>query len=240
MKFKLENIKNFKDTIIASEHMLNEIKFEADKDGIRFRGLDGSHVAFMSMEIDKTYFDEYSIDTPESCIIDTRELVKVFKRSKANDKLIFSFNEEEIKIQFKGEATRTFKLKQVDMDYDSPSMPNIDYPITIDIDYKELKDLVKDAELYDEKLTFATEDQQFKIISGGEFGEYSSTISTLTKVKKASSSFSISWLNRFFKLGNVSDEVTVNMGSDMPLLLCFNDEDGLKVEFLLAPRIEQD
>ena len=239
MKFKLSNIKNFKDSIITAEQMLDEIKFEADNDGVRFRGLDRSHVAFINLDIKSDYFDEYEIMNPESCIVDTSELVKVLKRSKSNDTLVFSFDAEEIKIQFIGTATRTFKIKQVDMEYDSPMMPNIEYPISIDVDYKQLQDIVKDAELYSDKLTISTEDQELKIISNGNFGEYISTVPLLVNLKNCSSVFSLDWLKKFFKLTSVSDVVNVNMGTDMPLLLDFEDEDGLNVTFLLAPRIEE-
>ena len=240
MKFKLDNIKGFKEAIVTAEQMLDEIKFEADTDGVRFRGLDRSHVAFVNMIIRSDYFEEYEIDLPESCIVDSQELVKVLKRSKSDDSLIFSFDESNIKIQFVGKAKRTFKIKQVDMEYDAPSLPNIEYPIEIDVDYKQLQDTVKDAELYSEKVTIATEDQELKIISTGNFGEYVSNIPLLVSLQKCASVFSLDWLKKFFKLSNISDVVTINMGNNMPLFLSFEDEDGLEVDFLLAPRIEED
>ena len=53
-----------------TEQFLDEIKFELDSDGMRFRGLDKSHVAFISMIISSDYFTEFDIDLPCYCICD--------------------------------------------------------------------------------------------------------------------------------------------------------------------------
>lgn len=240
MNIELENIKNFKDVLVNAEYFLEEIKFELDTDGMRFRGLDKSHIAFLSMNISSDYFDVFSIEEPCSCIVDTQELLKVLKRAKNTDKLIFSFNNSELKLQFIGEARRTFKIRQVDMEYDAPPRPDIRYPISYDITYKQLIDGVKDAELYNDKVTLQTNGDELSLISDGNFGEYNSKISLLENVGEYSSTFSIAWLNKIFKINGLSDIITVNMGDDMPLLLEFEDDLGLKVEFLLAPRIEMD
>ena len=239
MKIELEDIKNFKDVLVNAEYFLDEIKFELDNDGMRFRGLDKSHIAFIGMEIDKEYFDVFDIEEPCSCIVDTQELLKVLKRAKNNDKLVFSFNNSDLRLQFiKDNVKRNFKIRQVDMEYESPARPNIEYPVSFEINYKQLIDGVKDAELYSDKVKLKTNGEELSLISDGNFGDYKSNISLLDDVGRHSSVFSIAWLNKIFKINSLSDIIKVNMGSDMPLLLEFEDDLGLKVDFLLAPRIE--
>lgn len=226
---------------MTAESMLDEIKFEADNDGLRFRGLDRSHIAFMSMNINKDYFDVFDIETPESCIIDTSELVKVLKRIKSDDTLHFSFDEENVTIQFQGQAKRTFKIRNIDQEYDSPSMPNIEYPCTVEVGYKQLLESIKDCDLYDDKLKISTSQYQIGLSAVGDLGDYEAKLDVDDELHgKLSSVFSTSWLKTFFKIGNISDDVEINMGNDMPLLLRFEDEFGLIIQFLLAPRIESD
>ena len=241
MRFELSNFKHFKDAMMISEAMLDEIKFEADNDGLRFRGLDRSHVAFMSMNIGKDYFDVFDIETPESCIIDTSELVKVLKRIKGDDTLHFSFDEENVTIQFQGQAKRTFKIRNIDQEYDSPSTPNIEYPCTVEVSYKHLLESIKDCDLYDDKLKISTSQYQIGLSAVGDLGDYEAKLDVDDELHgKLSSVFSTSWLKTFFKIGNISDDVEINMGNDMPLLLRFEDEFGLTIQFILAPRIESD
>ena len=240
MKIELKNIKNFKNILTNVEYFLEEVKFEVDQDGLRFRGLDKSHVAFIGLYVDKEYFDTFEIDEPQSCIVDTNELVKIIKRAKSNDTLRLSFDESNLKLQFINEDTkRKFQIRQVDMEYDSPAMPKIKYPISFSINYKILMDSVKDAELYSEKVRLRTEEYSLFVETESNSGDYKSELSLLENIGKYKSNFSIVWLNKIFRISGISDEITINMGNDMPLFLELEDEEGLKVDFLLAPRIEE-
>lgn len=241
MKFELSGIKNFKNVMIATEQFLQEIKLEADTDGIRFRGLDKSHIAFIGLNIEESYFDEYDCETPDNIVIDTGEFIKVLKRAKNDDILVCEFEEDSLKIIFKNKDTkRTFRIRGIDMEYSSPQMPNIEYPVNINVDYKLLDESLKDSELYSDKVELSTEEYTFHLKSIGEFGEYKSDIDLLQSVGQYKSIFSLDFLKKFFKIGNISNEVQVNMGQEIPLFLKVEDAFGLTVEFLLAPRIETD
>ena len=240
MKIELENIKNFKNILTNVEYFLEEVKFEVDSDGLRFRGLDKSHIAFIGLYVDRDYFDTFDIDEPQSCIVDTNELVRIIKRAKSNDTLVLSFDESNLKLQFiNGDTKRNFRIRQVDMEYDSPPMPNIEYPISFNVGYKLLIDSVKDAELYSEKVRLRTNGYTLFVETDSNVGDYRSELFSLKNIGKYKSIFSISWLNKIFKISGISDEISISMGNDMPLFLEFDDEDGLKVDFLLAPRIEE-
>ena len=241
MKIELEDIKNFKDVLVNVDYFLDEIKFELDRDGLRFRGLDKNHEVFISMIVENDYFNVFEIDVPCSCIVDTHELLKVLKRAKNEDKLIFSFNESNLNLQFiKENVKRNFNIRQIDMEYDSPKRPTIEFPTRFQIKYKNLVDGVKDAGLYDNKVKFKTDGSIFSLISSGDFGDYKSNLTLIEEVNKTSSVFSIEWLNKIFKINHLSDNIIINIGHNMPLLLEMEDRLGLKVEFLLAPRIEED
>ena len=240
MKIGLENIKNFKNILTNVEYFLEEVKFEVDSDGLRFRGLDKSHIAFIGLYVDKDYFDIFEIDEPQSCIVDTNELVRIVKRAKNNDTLILSFDEANLKLQFVNNDTkRNFRIRQVDIEYTSPPMPNIEYPISFNMDYKLLMDSVKDAELYSDKVKLRTNGYHLFVETDSNEGDYRSELTSVEDIGNYMSIFSISWLNKIFKISGISDKITISMGKDMPLFLEFGDENGLKVDFLLAPRIEE-
>lgn len=240
MKIELENIKNFKNILTNVEYFLEEVKFEVDSDGLRFRGLDKSHIAFIGLYVDRDYFDTFDINEPQSCIVDTNELVRIIKRAKSNDTLMLSFEESNLKLQFINEDTkRKFRIRQVDMEYDSPAMPNIEYPISFSINYKLLVDSVKDAELYSEKVRLRTKEYSLFVETDSNSGDYKSELSSLENIGEYMSIFSINWLNNIFKISGISDEISISMGNNMPLFLEMFDGDGLKVDFLLAPRIEE-
>lgn len=240
MRIRLDNIQNFKNVLMNTEQFLDEVKFEVDSDGMRFRGLDKSHVAFISMIISSDYFTEFDIYQPCYCICDTTELMKVFKRAKNTDELIFSFDDSDLKLEFiNGNVKRNFKIRQIDMEYDSPDKPKIDFPCVFEVNSKQLVDGIKDAELYTDKVKLKTNNDTFSVIADGEFGDYKSELELSENVGDFESVFSLGWLNKIFKL-DIGNTVKINMGNTLPLFLEFEDNLGLKAEFLLAPRIEAD
>ena len=185
MKIELNDIKNFKNILTNVEYFLEEVKFEVDSDGLRFRGLDKSHIAFIGIYVEKEYFDEFKIDEPQSCVVDAHEMNQVLKRARNNDTLILSFDESNLKFQFINKDTkRNFKIRQVDMEYDSPEMPNIQYPATFSVQYKLLMESVKDAELYSEKVKLHTKNYSLLLETDGNYGDYVSEISILEKKSK--------------------------------------------------------
>jgi len=57
--------------------------------------------------------------------------------------------------------------------------------------------------------------------------------------EKARSMFSIEYLKEFIKIAGSGDILTIYLGDDYPVRLVFDVADGkLKVEYILAPRIE--
>ena len=239
MKIELNGIKNFKDVLVNVEYFLEEVKFEVDSDGLRFRGLDKSHIAFIGLYVDKEYFDVYDVAEPSSCIVDTGELVRVLKRAKNTDTMVLSWDINNLKLQFNNkDLKRSFKIRQVDMEYSSPTMPTIEYPVSFDVNYKLLINSVKDAELYSDKVKLRTDEYTLFVETDGNYGDYKSELSTLTNLKQVSSIFSIAWLNKIFKVNGLSENIHLNMGKDMPLFVELDDGLGLKADFLIAPRIE--
>ena len=240
MKFELSNHKNFKNAMSVAELMIDEVRLECDRDGVRFRGLDRSHIAFINMEIGKDYFEEYEIGQPETCVFDTSEIVKVLKRIKSDDKLIFKSDDENVTLQFIGESKRTFNIRQIDILYDSPALPNMTYPCSINIEYDKFNESIKDCELYDTKLKATINKEALTISSTGDLGEYLSEILITEDINEEYSSiFSIDWLKNFLKMGKMGDnEINIRLGNNMPIQLRF-DDDEFKTEFMLAPRIEE-
>ena len=84
-----------------------------------------------------------------------------------------------------------------------------------------------------------TNNDIFSVIAEGEFGDYKSELELSENVGDFESVFSLGWLNKIFKL-DIGNTVKINMGNTLPLFLEFEDNLGLKAEFLLAPRIESD
>lgn len=239
----LSNVKEFKNIFTVAETILTEIKLECDNDGMRFRGLDGGHTSFFEANFKKSYFTSYELDTVDNIIIDTSEINKIFKRIKNDDDISIIIDTNFLLIKVSSEKNeKTFKLNSVDMEYDSPNMPNIEYPVSFTINFKEFKENVTDANLFEDRLRMKVESDNLIIFNNSMMGEYESKLKLETNYDDTyTSTFSMDLINRIFKLTSLSNEININMGTDMPMLMTLNDLfEDIEVKFLTAPRIESE
>lgn len=241
---KLEtSTKDFQVIMEVASKLLNEVKLECDNDGLRFSGLDKSHICFFNVDFHRQYFEEYNCPTPESLIVDSQEFLEVLKRMKNDDRLIIESNEYHLRILFLGEATRTFNLRLIDSDYDTPSMPGLEYPNTdVDVPFSEWIDYLKDCSLYDNKVNVKMREDQLGLSISGDKGSYESWYDVGEDgLETVQSTFSLEYLQKFNALSRISNFLLISLGKDMPLTIKIKDlAETLKVTLLLAPRIESD
>jgi len=245
MTFKLQLISGsdiFKNAFDSIEKIVDEVTLTADSEALHLRCLSRDHITFITMDLEKTVFDEYLCDKPEKMAIDCTEFMKVLKKAKKDDTLELETDEGNLIITFKGDATRQFKLRFIDMEYDNPQPPQIAVPCNIPIASNLIKDYINDMDLYDEKLTFIVDEDYLKILATGQIGDGEIKYlhgENMNEVVR--STFSIPKLKEIFRASKFSKECILGIGEDMPIIVTFNlpTRDG-KLEYLLAPRLEQD
>lgn len=237
----MSNVKDFKMVMAVAETILNEIKIEMDSDGIRFRGLDGGHTSFFEANFKDDYFDTYELMKIDNIIIDTNELNKILKRVKNDNDTTITIDNDVLTIEIDSNGNnKTFKLNGVDMEYESPTMPNIHYPVNINLNFKEFKENVTDSSLYEDKLRVKVQGNNLIIHNKSMFGSYESNIQLDDEYDDCSSIFSMELVNKLFKLTTLTNDLNINMGTDMPMLFCLdNDYEDLAIKYLIAPRIEE-
>ena len=128
MTFKLElsDTKIFKDAFESIRKIIDEVTIECDSEGMRLKALDRSHITFVNLEFKATLFDEYICTVPEKINVDTEELTKVLKKCKTSDILQLTVDEGNLIIIFEGDATRKFKIRLIDLEYEPATPPMID------------------------------------------------------------------------------------------------------------------
>ena len=227
LECEITDIRTFKDIIQVTDKIVDEIKITCDNDGMRYSCLDRGHVSFISADFNKDYFFTYNCEEPETLTVDSTELLNILKRAKSNDLLRISHDESNLILTFVGEATRTFRIRLIDAEYDNPTPPNIEYPVTR-------------LELYTDKITIKTNGDQLLVSGEGDKGSYEAELQALDNNadRAYKSTFS---LDHVKKLSSVSGSFYLSFGTDMPILLeSMNEMEGYSYGMLIAPRIEAD
>ena len=242
IRFEISNNKIIRDCLETVCIIIDELCFEADSDGLRLRALDKSHITFIDMNWDESMFDMYQCSEPCSFTIDASELLKIIKRIKSNDVLSMGLDEGNLILKYNGDSTRTFKLRLIDVEYETPTPPRVEYPVTLNIPTDVFNDALIDAELYGEKISLSCDNDYFITSADGEFGvnhnRYLHGESIGDYVK---STYSIPKIKEMLKAKGLSHEVRLGLGDDLPLTLEYHSPtNDYKLGFLLAPRIETD
>lgn len=240
MNIELANPGIFKDAFDSISHICEEVELEfSQENGMSLCALDKSHITFVELEFKPRLFDEFDCPVPEKVIIDTGKFMDILKRMKKNDTLKLSIDEGNFIIIFEGDASRKYKLRLLDSEYESPQPPRVDFPVSIKTLTSVVKDSIGDMELFSKNCKFSVDQDYFIVSCDGEFGDTTSKYLHGEQVNEyVESKLSLDKLKDIFRASKISEECTINIGADMPVGIEFNlvSGDG-GIKFLLAPRI---
>ena len=239
-KLELSDNKIFKDIFDTVSGIVDEVVLECDSEGMRLRCLDRSHITFVNLELKASFFDDYICDTPEKISIDTDEFNKVLKRAKTKDVLGLTSDEGNFVITFIGDSTRTFRIRLIDLEYETPTPPRIDYNVEVELPTEVFTDALSDIEVFGERITIDVDEDYVSFNSFGEFGDTESKYLHGQVISEhVRSVFSLDKLKDIMKARKVNNIIDLFIGNDAPLTLKFEigNDDG-ELGFLLAPRLE--
>ena len=224
--------------------IVDEVQILVESKELRLAALDRSHITFITLKLKNGLFDEYQLDEPLKLNVDTEELLKVLKRSKSDDIVTFKADEGNLIVIFEnGDTKRTFKIRLIDIDYEPPSPPDLEWPIEVkDIPFALFKQGIQDAEVVSDKVCLGVDSEYFKMSAEGEFGDNDMQYLHGLKIDgTVKSIYSLEKIKSMLKADKFSPEIQLKLGNDMPLhlSLILDSGDGI-LSFLLAPRIESE
>lgn len=240
LKIELINHGTLKSAFESISSIIDEITMTADEESLHLAALSRDHITFINLDLSKEFFDTYECRTPGKFAVDCNDFFTILKKCKKNEILELDVDESAVTMIFKGDATRKFKIRQIDMEYDSPTPPLIEYSCKISIPSGLMKDYINDMTIFSDKIDFLVDEDYLRIRGDGQMGDgeiqyiHGENISQVIK-----SCFSIPKLQDIFKASKFSEESEIHLGDDMPIKVDFNlvTGDG-KLSYLLAPRLE--
>ena len=238
MKLQLINNKILKEAFESISHIVDEITMTCDNDGLYLRALSRDHITFIIMDLNKTLFDIFDCQTPEKIAIDSTEFHKILRKCKPSDTLEIETDEHNLTLIFKGDADRTFRIRQLDLEYENPEPPIIQFPCTIELAPSLLKDIIDDMEVFADRLNFSVDEDYFITTTDADLGDAEVKYIHGENIKEyCKSSFSIPKLKDILRASKFSDKCRIHLGNDAPIKIEFIDNGGV-LGYLLAPRLE--
>jgi len=248
---KLKNAINFRNMISAVAVLYDEITFLATTDGIKARTMDSSHIAMVDFELPKEAFEEFSCNEETKIRIDVGKFLKLLKRVHSKDKveILFSPTITKGQLQLKivrGSSSREFMMPTLEMpEEEEVPIPKLTFDCEVKMVSSVLQSCLEDADLVGDTVRFVVDKEKLILDVRGELMSANivldrGTLLNLEAKEPSRATFNLSYLVDIVKKASVvSDVVTLEFATDMPIKMDFSTADT-KLAYYCAPRIETD
>lgn len=141
--------KQFTSIFDTASNVLELGNLNVKSDGLHLSGMDTSHVSFIKVEIGNDDFETYDYSQDIGLGINLKEFVKILKCNDDKDKIEISCDSLEkstttnLQIKFYGSGiNRKYSLKLMYIDEDEIDVPDMDYPMELEIRSKLFNNLI--------------------------------------------------------------------------------------------------
>jgi proliferating cell nuclear antigen len=235
------------------KEVLTDINLYFDGNGLKIMTMDNARVALVYVRLLKDNFEEYFCDSKNMCGINMIYLFKLLKMVSNNDVLTLfikknSLNELGIRIENKEKNTITESyLKMLDISEEKLDIPDIQYDSVISMPSIDLQKYCRDLSVISNQVLISNTDSKFILESVGDFasqkiliGEAQNGLIFSLKNQNVSETFDLKYLNSFTKSTNLCSTVEIFLKKDYPLVIEYNVANLGKLQFCLAPKINEE
>ncbi len=222
---ELKNVAFLKSSIEAVSSFIPEGNFRFNEKGVHFRAIDPGQVVLVDYFIDKNVFDSFDIE-PSFVGLNLAEMNRIVSRAMPDDRVIIGLSESELKISFKGELERAFRLPLIDISDSELKLPETKYEASVEINSRLLKESLKDASLFSSSVVLRTKGEKFFLESKGTAGMLNVNSSQAKGVKVKSkedvvSKYSLTYLQNIVKEASPEGSVLLELKTDSPMKVSY-------------------
>lgn len=247
MKLTLSEAKYFKDSIAIISELVNEATFKIKPEGIEMIAMDPANVAMVNFKLLSSCFSEYKLDKPVNMSINLNNLKQILRRAKPNDVLTLELGEGKLDIILKSDTTRKFSLPLIDIEEKEKKRPELKFPISIRTTASILNDAIEDVGIVSESVSFGANASKMMISAEGDLSKALIEILPDDKTRidaegkdEVKAKYSVEYLKKMIAGSKIADDVTIQFDKNYPLQIEFKAIDKVLLNFILAPRVDND
>lgn len=249
-KIKMAQAKLWKNLVGSISTLVEEGTFTFNENRIKLRAMDPSHVAMVDIDWPKTLFDEYICETETKVCINISEMLKFLRHIKSNESIEISFNPKDarLNIVLSTRYKRSFNMSTLEPIGEEIPTPKISFNARARLASTCLIEAINDASIVSDHIQFEAKKEKLVMHASGDIGEVSVEVDeeseellNLEVRENSKSTFNLNYLIDSVKAAsNVSDIVTLEFSTNMPLRLNFELPQDGRLHYYLAPRIDSD
>jgi len=231
------NFGTFQKIINQLSTMIMEVQFEMSEEGLNITAMDGAQVCMAILDINKGFFEEGSELCKDSFGLNIIKFNTILKRFKGEK--VFLELGDIVKIEAN---KKKFSMKTIQILGDKKVKPNLEKGAVIKLKSDFLKEVVEDGDSIspnDSGITFSYKDKKLTITMenphGTEYHCENDEIGVQNEEVVVKASYSKNYLKKSTIPG---EDVLINMKNDYPITIRYCDGDVWHLDYIIAPRIE--
>jgi len=247
-KAVVQDAKIWKNLLTAISTLIEEADFNTTEDGLKLRSMDPSHVAMVDFEWSKEAFEEYVCDKPTNIRVNITTMLKLLRRSKSEESLEISYDEESKKVELtlRGKILKKFTMPTLESVEEEVPTPKLSFNVRVKLMSETLKEIVEDSETVSDNISFKAKEDKLLVKASSELSnvgmELSKTDGALLELdikEDSDATFNLNYFGEMVKAGSATSEIaTIEFSTNMPIRLEFEMSQQGKLMYYLAPRIE--
>ena len=248
MKLTLAEPKYLKDSISIISELITEARFTVTSQSMKLVAMDPANVAMVIFELFSSSFTEYSLENDTEFSINLNYFKQILKRAGSSDTLTLELKENKLNIILKGSSKRRFSMSVLETDDKEQKVPTLQFAASITVPCAMLTNVVEDAAVINaDSISFVSDDKKASFLAESDLNKVDIDLEPSDEVtikneagETVKAKYSIEYLKKMVSGAKLSETVRINFGKDYPLKLEYVSVDKVKLEFVLAPRVEND
>lgn len=251
MKFIIhehDKITEFMEIIKFMKNLNQYTTMMCNSEQIHIQLLDDSHVSLLDIHIPMDWFETYICDSPLTFSVSNTILSKLFGLYTKGSIMETEIDEEKYHLSFLNEnENKYFSISLIDIEKDLLSPTFHDTDLDFSLSTSLLDTYLSDLSIFGEDLEIVCDRDTLYLSTEGDEG----TMKIEIAVKMLSEfnviddyefkcKYSAKYLQYISKLKKNYKTIHLYLDDNSPLLITFDHESGIKINYFIAPKINED
>ncbi|KAL1332630.1 hypothetical protein HN51_061409 [Arachis hypogaea] len=246
-----------KKVVDAIRDLVNDASFDCSATGFSLQAMDSSHVALVALLLRSEGFDHYRCDRNISMGMNLNNMAKMLRCAGNDDIITFKGDDGSDTVSFMFESPTQdkisdFEMKLMDIDSERLGIPEAKYQAIVRMPSTEFARICKDLGSIGDTVVISVTKEGVKFSTRGDIGSANIVCRQNTDVDKpeqattvemndpVSLTFALRYMNSFTKATPLSNQVTISLSSELPVVVEYKIAEMGYVRFYLAPKIEEE
>jgi proliferating cell nuclear antigen PCNA len=239
----------FRSAVEALKEFLPLAQLHISDDGLAISGMDVSHVGFVNYKLAAEDCETLQVPTPLTIGMDMIVLARTLSAIGAGEKVTLSVNKAKDKLVVsyaneKASKRAIYELRLMDIQDDSPDIPDMTYAAEITARTADISAVIKDVAHFSDNVQLRLDEEGFHVSASGDAGNVKQTLENTEDREMAlaadnvEASFGIKYLMQIMKSGTpLSSTTHLEFDGAQPLRASFRFGSSSHFIAYLAPKI---